>query len=91
MRHGAANALHNLIPVAVGPRVAHIRVPAPFAVHEADETPNDEAARAAFLAGLRRRMQESLDLLGREVADAVAPHARPNPLHSGAGPGNPAA
>ena len=90
MRHGAANALHNLIPVAVGPRVAHIRVPAPFAVHEADETPNDEVARAAFLAGLRRRMQESLELIRREVADAVAPHARPNPLHSGAGPGNPA-
>ena len=81
VRKGFANALHNLIPIAVGPRVAHIRVPAPFPVEPPDPARDDDAARATLLADLRDRMQESLDLLLREVAAAVAPHARPNPLH----------
>ena len=85
MRRGFANALHNLAPVAVGPRAAHIRVPAPFAVHEMDDAGGDEAARASVLDALRRRMQESLDSLRQEVEAVVAPHARPNPLYSGAG------
>jgi len=85
MRRGFANALHNLAPVAVGPRAAHIRVPAPFAMHEMDDARGDEAARASVLDALRRRMQESLDSLRQEVEAVVAPHARPNPLYSGAG------
>jgi hypothetical protein len=85
MRQGFANALHNLAPVAVGPRVAHIRVPESLAVHRVDRETNDDAARAALLTELRRRMQESLDRLGSEIAPVVAPHARPNPLSRGAG------
>jgi hypothetical protein len=86
MRKGFANALHNLVPVAVGPRVAHIRVPGPLAVDGVDPALDDDAARAKLLADLHDRMQASLHLLRCEVAPVVERHARPNPLHSGAGP-----
>src|SRR5262245_38453369 len=55
MRKGFANALHNLIPVAVGPRAAHIRVPAPLAVDEVDAARDDDAARTKLLTDLRAR------------------------------------
>lgn len=84
---GFANALHNTVPVAVAPRVAHVRVPEPIAVHEALAVATDEArARAELLDGLRARLQRGVDALRAAFAEADRGRERPNPLHSGASP-----
>ena len=86
---GWKNALHNLVPVAVAPRVAHVRVPEPLDVGAAEAAcataanPADvEAARAALLVELRARLQAGLDSLGREVSALVDARRMTNPLHS---------
>lgn len=74
LTRGFRNALHNTAPVAVGPRVVHVRVPEPLAVHAALAAcpPQGEAAaRAALLAEHRRRMQGALDHLGQAASGAV--------------------
>jgi hypothetical protein len=82
---GMRNALHNLLPVAVAPRVVHVRVPEPLDVGAAHAAATDDgaAARAALLALHRRRLQDGVDALGAEIAPVVDRHRRPNPLHSG--------
>ena len=79
---GFGDALHNAVPVAVGPRVAHLRVPEPLAVHEAFTEDADlaERRRAELLSTLRRRMQDALDALGAELAAPGGGGRRPNPL-----------
>lgn len=84
---GFANALHNTVPVAVAPRVAHVRVPEPFAVHEALAAAGDEPeARARMLAGMHARLQRGVDGLRDEFADGDVARARPNSLYSGTAP-----
>lgn len=81
---GFADALHNTVPVAVGPRVARIRVPEPMAVHDvwsADEA-TGEARRAELLAELHRRMQQALDALTSEIAPVVDRFRVANPAHA---------
>ena len=70
---GFADALHNTVPVAVGPRVARIRVPEPIAVHEAwsADAARGESRRAGLLAEVHRRMQHALDALTSEIAPVV--------------------
>jgi len=80
---GWRNALHNLAPVPAGPRVAHVRVPEPIAVHEAFTSDDDAAARAELLAELARRLRGALDALGAELAPLLERSRRPNPLWSG--------
>jgi hypothetical protein len=87
----AGDKLHALIPVAVAPRIAHIRAPSPLAVHEvftADERAG-ESVRERLLDDLHARMQRMLDDLNREIAPAVDPFRRPNPLRVGAGVATP--
>lgn len=77
---GWRNVLHNTVPVAVAPRVAHVRVPEPIAIHEAlaQGTPPE-----ALLGLLQARLQTSVDALGAELAPRVAAFRRRNFLHAG--------
>ena len=90
LTRGFWNALHNTVPVAVAPRIVHVRVPEPIAVHAAvaASPPGSEAtAHAALLTEHGRRLQTSLDDLGRELAPAADRHAVENPLWSRASSG----
>jgi hypothetical protein len=84
LTHGFRNVLHNTVPVAVAPRVVHVRVPEPIAVHTALAASRPETAaatRAALLAEHAGRLQTSLDALGRELA--TERYAVENALWSG--------
>jgi hypothetical protein len=84
LTRGLANALHNTVPVAVGPRAVHVRVPEPFAVHEALAAGGDEGdAKARLLAGLHARLQRGVDDLRDQFAADDRARERPNPLASG--------
>jgi hypothetical protein len=82
---GSANALHNLVPVAVAPRAVHVRLPEPLPVHEAVAGGEHEAAAKARLMGeLHARLQRGVESLRDEHAGADRARALPNPLASGA-------
>jgi hypothetical protein len=81
LTRGLGNALHNTVPVAAGPRTAHVRVAEPIAVR-ADGS-DGAAAKPALLAEHRARLQALLDLLGDELAGSSAARRLPNPLHRG--------
>ena len=88
MTRGTRETLHNLIPRAVAPRVAHVRVPEPVAVDRAyAETmavaADPETARAAQLETHRARLAATLASLVAELAPVTDRFRRPNPLHSG--------
>lgn len=86
LTRGFRNALHNTLPVAAGPRVVHVRVPEPIAVHEAwraDAPEGGAPARAAILKEHRVRLQGALDQLGRELEPGRDRFAVPNRLHRG--------
>ncbi len=90
---GFRNALHNVVPVAVASRVAHVRVPDPIAVHEAwtDDADEAERRRAALLDAHREAMQRALDDLNRTIAPVVDPYRRANPMGAAAAPATPMA
>ncbi|HYM81029.1 MAG TPA: hypothetical protein VEY91_06415, partial [Candidatus Limnocylindria bacterium] len=85
LTRGRRDGMHNLIPIAAGPRDAFVRVPEPLAIHEAYSEEGGEEHRSALLRELRERMQRSLDGLLEAIRPAVTRHARQNPLHTGAG------
>jgi len=74
------DVLRNLLPVAVAPRRARIRVPEPLeaGTYFADE--GAEASRARLLADLETRMQGALDALNAEIAGVVDPYRHRNPF-----------
>jgi hypothetical protein len=80
---GWRNALHNVVPVPAGPRVAHVRVAEPIAVHEAYVAGGDAGPRAELLAELARRLQSALDALTAELAPLMERPHPPNPLWTG--------
>jgi hypothetical protein len=81
---GTGNALHNLLPIAVAPRVAHVRVPEPLDVRAAQAAGGDaEVARAALLAALRERLQGAVNAINGAIAPLVDRWRRANPLHDG--------
>lgn len=87
---GWKNALHNLVPVAVAPRVAHVRVPEPLDVGaslaSALSTGRDPAeTRAGLLEALHARLQGGLDELAAELAPLQDARRLPLPLHDRAG------
>jgi hypothetical protein len=69
-----------VVPIAVAPRVAHVRVPEPLAVHEWWREGAAEAERAGLLSELRTRLQGALDTLLAELEPEVAPFRRANPF-----------
>ncbi len=85
---GWRNALHNLVPVAVAPRVAHVRVPEPLDVGAAlvALAPGADVAeaRARLLRELHARLQGGLDALNTEWTTVRDARRTPLPLHSGA-------
>ena len=82
LKRGFANALHNTVPVAVGPRAVHVRVAEPIEVR-ADGGGDEAAGRTRLLAEHRARLQATLDLLGDELAASGACRPLPNLLHRG--------
>ena len=87
---GWRNALHNLVPVAVAPRVAHVRVPEPLDVTAAlaalPAGADPAETRAALLAELHARLQGGLDSLHAERAVVRDARRTPLPLHTGGTP-----
>ena len=71
-----------MLPIAVAPRVVHVRIPEPIDVRAAEAGATDEGpARAELLRRLHAGMQATLDELNREIAPAIERWLRPNPLH----------
>jgi hypothetical protein len=83
LTRGFANALHNTVPIAAGPRNVHVRVAEPIAVR-VDAAGTDVArAKAALLAEHRARLQAMLDQIGVELAASDPSRRLPNLLHRG--------
>ncbi|MFN8587123.1 MAG: hypothetical protein U0704_04910 [Candidatus Eisenbacteria bacterium] len=84
---GWRNALHNLVPVAVAPRIAHVRVPEPLDVSAAlaalPAGADPATARAGLLDALAARLQGGLDALGAELETVRVARRTPLPLHTG--------
>ncbi len=84
---GWRNALHNLVPVAVAPRIAHVRVPEPLdlaAALAALPAGTDPAeCRKTLLRTLHERLQGGLDALNAELAIVRDARRTPLPLHTG--------
>ena len=80
---GWREVLHNLVPRAVAPRVAHIRAPEPIAVHDRFRPGPAEEPQAALLAEMHDRLATALDRLNHEIAPQVDRWRRPNPLWTG--------
>jgi len=84
LHRGMREILHNLIPVAVAPRIAHVRVPEPMAIHEAFvESGDEEPTKMALLAQLHARLQAGVDGLIAECRPSVDRFRRENPFHTG--------
>ena len=78
-----ADRMHNVVPVAVASRIAHVRVPDPLPIVAGPE-PRDgivsDPPVDALVAALHARMQRALDSLHAELAPSVDPFRQPNPL-----------
>jgi hypothetical protein len=83
LTRGFANALHNTVPIAAGPRTVHVRVAEPLAVRPDAGGTDEAAAKFALLAEHRARLQALLDQLGDELAASGASRRLPNLLHRG--------
>jgi hypothetical protein len=82
LRKGWREALHGVVPVAVAPRVASIRVAEPIAVREWFVASTEETdVEAVVLATLRERLQIALDRLNAEFATQSDAYRRPNPFY----------
>ena len=76
----------NMVPIAVAPRIAHVRVLEPIEVHGRLASDGDApAAKTALLGELRERMQAGLDALDQELSTRRAPRRHANPLWTGNG------
>lgn len=74
---GVFNRLHNFMPRAVAPRIAHIRVAAPMDIRVAVT----DGTSATSLAGtLHRRLQDAQDALGAELEPSIRRYRLHNPL-----------
>ncbi len=79
LTRGFTHALHHLVPRAVAPRIARVRVPEPLDVDAF--RPDEDDARARLLEALGDRMRATLAALNAEIAPEVERHARPNPWY----------
>jgi hypothetical protein len=78
---GAREALHAVLPVAVAPRTARVRVPEPIEIVSAPPPDDDHGPRLdAAVAELHARLQSMLDRLNADIAPLVDPYRRPNPF-----------
>lgn len=86
LTRGLRNAVHNTIPIAAGPRVAHVRVAEPIRVLPAGHGSGAEteaAHRDAILAEHRIRLQHTVDALASECERHEMERAIPNLLTGG--------
>jgi hypothetical protein len=73
LTRGWREVLHNTLPVAVAPRIAHLRVPEPLAIGAGDDP-------GQVLTALHARLQGGVDALGAQCAAALGRWRRPNPM-----------
>lgn len=75
----------NYIPIAVGPRVAHVRIAEPIDVSEMLEKCGGDSPqlRQKILEQVRENMQSRLDRLDAELQPKVSRYSRPNPFYPG--------
>ena len=84
-----AEAVRNMVPIAVAPRHAHLRVLEPFEVGARHAEGGDETAvKGALLGELRTRMQAGLDRLGAELEPRRKVAPQRNPFWTGKGSGS---
>lgn len=74
---GFLNRLHNVLPRAVAPRIAHIRVAEPMDIGAAM---TDGATPSSLVGTLHRRLQSAQDALGTELEPAIGRFRLANPL-----------
>ncbi len=74
---GFFNRLHNVMPRAVAPRIAHIRVAEPMDIAAAVAA---GAGATSLVGALRRRLQDAQDALGAELEPSVRRYRLQNPL-----------
>lgn len=79
---GLSNTLHNVVPVAVAPRIVHVRAPEPLRIVPGDAAEGAETAKTRLLRELHTRMQAGVDALGVELSAEFDRGRRPNPLVS---------
>lgn len=79
VRRGWRNALANMLPRPLGPRVVHVGVSEPLRV---DRGEHAGAGEAMLLQLARSRMQASLDEINSRIANDVGRFAVPNPFVS---------
>ena len=79
MRNGWQNALANMLPRPLGPRVVHVAVPKPVRVMR-DEASSLGDYERRLLALARMRMQRALDEMNLRIAPEVQRFAHPNPF-----------
>ena len=85
LTRGWRETLHNLVPVAVAPRSAHVRVAEPIAVHDAYAAhggDDPDELRERLLDTHRSRLQQTLDGLNASLAPTMDRYRRPNPMES---------
>ena len=79
MRNGWQNALANMLPRPLGPRVVHVAVPKPVRVMR-DEASSLGDYERRLLVLARMRMQRVLDEVNQRIAPAVERFAHANPF-----------
>ncbi|MBI5202386.1 MAG: hypothetical protein HY925_12420 [Elusimicrobia bacterium] len=79
VRGGFVEAIGRMLPRPVGPRIAHVGVPAPIRVLKAAAA-GGKVYEALLLEYTRERMQAKLDEINRRIAPETARYAVANPL-----------
>lgn len=84
MLYGGYDDAAKMVPRPISHRTAHIRVPEPINITERlnGRTEISDAERDVILAEVKRRMQDTLDQLNRDIEAAVKPFRAANPFYS---------
>jgi hypothetical protein len=84
MLYGGYDDAAKMVPRPISHRTAHIRVPDPINITERlnGRTEISDAERDVILAEVKRRMQDTLDQLNRDIEPAVKPYRAVNPFYS---------
>jgi uncharacterized protein (UPF0297 family) len=84
MLYGGYDDAAKMVPRPISHRTAHIRVPEPINITEKLNGRNEipDAERDEILAEVKRRMQDTLDQLNRDIEPAVKPYRAANPFYA---------
>lgn len=81
---GFRDALNNMVPRPVGPRVAHIRVPDPINITDLvkQHVVLDDTTKTRLLEKLQARMQAAIDQVNRQYKPQLDRFSVPNPFYA---------